>query len=240
MLAGWRPRGRLSPHVRPMRSARLCAQPPGPRHLLRRLPCATIASVTGSRDPLEGIERLLLDGNNLLHAMRRGGSTGPVPATALIGRLRAAIPPNVRVELVFDGPPDPGARNTRVASGVVVRYSGRFSADALLTRLVTEAAPFSIQEAATLLVVTDDGALKAELRRRGAATAGTSWLLRRLERTVVAAPSVGIGQRHSPAAPPARPSSDDERPGWRPGRGATTKHGNAKRRPRNVRDSDGR
>ncbi len=196
--------------------------------------------MTGSRDPLEGIERLLLDGNNLLHAMRRGAASGPMPATALIGRLRAAIPPSVRVELVFDGPPDPGARNTRVASGVVVRYSGRESADALLVGLVREAAPFSIGDAATLLIVTDDAALRAELRRRGASVVGTPWLLRRLERTVVAAPAVGIGHRRAPGLRGTTDGEADDRPGWRPGRGATTKRGNAKRRPRNVRDSDGR
>lgn len=200
--------------------------------------------MSGSRDPLAGIERLLLDGNNLLYAMRRGSTTAPAPATALIGRLRAVIPAPIRVELVFDGPPDPGARNTRIASGLVVRWSGRESADALLVRLVTEAAPFSIGDAATLLVVTDDAALRAELRRRGASVVGTPWLLRRLERTVVAAPAVGIGQRRPPALPPGMPGTrtggEDDRAGWRPGRGATTKRGNAKRRPRSDRGSDGR
>lgn len=198
--------------------------------------------MTGSRDPLEGIERLLLDGNNLLHAMRRGagGGPSPLPATALIGRLRAAVPPSVRVEIVFDGPPDPGTRGTRVASGVVVRYSGRITADALLVNLVVEAAPFSIQDAATLLVVTDDAALRADLRRRGAATVGTSWLLRRLERTVVAAPLVGIGRRRAPRGATTPGSEDEDAPRWRPGRGATTKRGNAKRKARNLRESDGR
>lgn len=205
--------------------------------------------MSASHDPLEGIERLLLDGNNLLHAMRRGtdAGRGPMPATALIGRLRAAIPATVRVEIVFDGPPDPGAGSARVASGVVVRYAGRVSADALLVRLVTEAAPFSIAAASTLLVVTDDAELRAELRRRGAATAGTPWLLRRLERTIVAAPAVGIGRRRAPGPPnPSheergdRSADDDDRPRWRPGRGATAKVGNAKRRPRNVRQNDGR
>lgn len=197
--------------------------------------------MTNRHDPLEGIERLLLDGTNLLHAMRRG-SGGPAPATALIGRLRAAIPGTVRIELVFDGPPDPGSRNVRVASGVTVRYSGRISADALLVRLAIEAAPF-VGDPATILVVTDDRALGVELRRRGAATVSTAWLLGRLGRQEPGGASIGRGR--PPVVPagsgigaggPAPAGRDDDeasdRPGWRPGRGATAKRGNPKRSPR--------
>ncbi len=198
-----------------------------------------------ARDPLQGIDRLLIDGTNLLHALRRGAE--PAPAATLIGRLRALIPPAVRIELVFDGPPDPGSGNVRVASGVTVRYSGRVSADALLARLVTEAAPRTIEAAATTLVVTDDHELARELRRRGAATAQTAWLLHRLERASLAAPSVGR------ARPPREPADGGHGDGgemaandeldegrWRPGRGATTKHGNPRRRARNAPPADGR
>ncbi len=181
--------------------------------------------VTNARDPLGGIERLLIDGNNLLHAMRRGAD--PPPAATLIGRLRAVIPAGVRIELVFDGPPDPGSGNVRVASGVTVRYSGRISADALLTRLVSEAAPFTIEPVARLLVVTDDNALGWALRARGASTARTAWLLHRLERAAPRTASVG---RPRPPGVPERAAADesDERR-WAPGRGATTKRGNPRR-----------
>jgi predicted RNA-binding protein with PIN domain len=192
--------------------------------------------VTTSRDPLEGIERILIDGTNLLHAIRRGPA--PAPAATLIGRMRAVIPAQIRIELVFDGPPDPGSRNVRVASGLTVRYSGRLSADALLTRLVAEAAPFTIEPVARILVVTDDNELGRAVRRHGATTARTAWLRHRLERTTLAAPS--IGRRRAPAAPPdsdaARDEDADERR-WRPGRGATTKRGNPRRGARHARPS---
>lgn len=185
---------------------------------------------TSRRDPLEGIERLLIDGNNLLHAMRRGAA--PAPAATVVGRLRAVIPPATRIELVFDGPPDPGSGNVRVASGVTVRYGGRQSADALLARLVAEAAPDTIESAATILVVTDDGELAAGLRRRGATTARTAWLIARLGRTTTVSPS--IGRSRPPAASPPDEGADDERR-WRPGRGATAKRGNPRRRSRGTR-----
>src|SRR5206468_6026610 len=105
----------------------------------------------------------------------------------------------------------------------------------LALRLVGEATggrpdPAGITPA--LLVVTDDGGLARELRWRGAATIGTSWLIRRLERPRLTAPSAG---RPRPAPPPAAaattgtnadPTTDrDEdagaRPPWQPGRGAT-------------------
>ena len=205
--------------------------------------------MTTARDPLQGIDRLLIDGTNLLHALRRGAE--PAPAATLIGRLRALIPPAVRIELVFDGPPDPGSGNVRVASGVTVRYSGRVSADALLVRLVSEATARPIEASAMTLVVTDDHELARELRRRGATTARTAWLLHRLERASLAAPSVGR------AHPPREPAGGGDRQGgraatagdepdesdgsrWRPGRGATTKRGNPHRRARNAPPAAGR
>jgi len=209
-----------------------------------------------AHDPLRGIDRLLVDGTNLLHALRRGPE--PAPAATLVGRLRALIPPGVRIEIVFDGPPDPGSGNVRVASGVTVRYSGRQSADALLAQLVGDAAPRAIEAAATTLVVTDDHDLARELRRRGAITARTAWLLHRLERASLAAPSAGRAHAPRPAggagavragSPTSAPVAGTSAPGdgdepearrWQPGRGATTKHGNPRRRARRVRPGAGR
>ena len=80
-----------------------------------------------SHDPLTGVTRLLVDGTNLLHALARG-ATGPdrQPPAALIGRIRAAIPPETKIELVFDGPSERGLKNERIAHGVSVRYGGRY------------------------------------------------------------------------------------------------------------------
>lgn len=190
------------------------------------------------------MERLLVDGNNLLHAV--SDRPEAAPQATLIGRLRAVIPASVRIEIVFDGPPDQGLHGTRLAHGLTVRHSGRLTADAMLLRLVTDATGGDPDPRGTpaILVVTDDGRLAHDLRTRGAGTIGTSWVVRRLERPRLAAPSVGrprppagsgIGARHgSPRAgagtghEPAR-DAEAARTGWTPGRGATAKRGNPKR-----------
>ncbi len=178
--------------------------------------------MTRPPDPLTDTDRLLVDGSNLLPALARRG--GYVPQAALIGRLRAAIPPRVGVELVFDGAPEAGMRGQRIASGLIVRHAGRRSADELLLSLVDQTgATAGASGVAGLLVVTDDRELRTALHRKGARTAGTSWLLDRLDRPTLAAPSVG--NKRPPATEP-----DDEREPWKPGRGATVKRGNPRRR----------
>lgn len=180
------------------------------------------------RDPLIDTDRLLVDGSNLLHALARRG--GPAPQAALIGRLRAAIPPSVGIELVFDGPPDRGMRDARIASGLIVRHAGRRSADEMLLGLVDQArGAAGATGAAGVLIVTDDRELRTTLHAKGARTAGTAWLLGRLVRRASVAPSVG--NRRPPSPAPSGPSAeDDERRPWQPGRGATVKRGNPRRR----------
>jgi hypothetical protein len=185
-----------------------------------------------ARDPLSGIDRLLVDANNLLGALARDRS---LPPAALIGRIRAVVPAEVAIELVFDGSSTTGP-GRRLTSGVTVRYAGGRTADALLRTLVEAAGPLAPGYEPTTLVVTDDADLRRSLRARGAATAGTRWLIDRLGRTRLQAPSVG--NRRPPATGAASSATGDEagdRPAWRPGRGATTKTGNPKRAPKGVR-----
>jgi YacP-like NYN domain len=200
-------------------------------------------------DPFTGTARLLIDGSNLLGLMARQQTSTP-PAT-LIGRLRAVAPASVAIEVVFDGPPDPGLRGNKVAPGVSVRHSGRRSADALLIDLVDQERMRSGPSgAATLLVVTDDNDLRRALRAAGARVAGASWLLSRMERQSRPAGS-SVGNRKPPrppggSGPPSGPGAsggsgasgsavgDDsdgepERTPWKPGRGATVKRGNPHR-----------
>ena len=172
-----------------------------------------------SRDPLADTRRLIVDGSNLLPALSRSGGA---PPAALIGRLRAAIPPTVAVELVFDGPPDAGLRGERIAAGVTVRHAGRRTADELIVDLVGRGA-----SAAAVLVVTDDRELGASLRGLGARTARASWLLGRLDRRRAASPSIG---NRRPPGMPSQPGDEPERDPWKPGRGATVKKGNPRRR----------
>jgi hypothetical protein len=197
-------------------------------------------------DPFAATDRLLVDGSNLLHALNRGKE--PAPAAALIGRLRAAVPASIGIELVLDGPPEQGMHNTRVAAGLIVRYGARRSADHVLLSLVEEVertrAPGGDRQAAldNILVVTDDLDLRNALRARGVRTAGTTWLIGRIERRRLESPSTGNARAPRPGTGIGTSSSrradgpgsasdgeDTEPPRWSPGRGATTKRGNPKR-----------
>ena len=195
------------------------------------------------RDPLTGTDRLLVDGTNLLHKLSR--TPGAAPHAALIGKLRAFVPPSIGIELIFDGMPDRGMRGERVASGLIVRHAGKRSADELLLSLVDEArAAVGPEGTSGLLIVTDDRALRHALRARGARTAGAAWLIARLEREKLTAPSIGNRRPPSPTRAAHNvpkdaadgPSAEDAHVGWKPGRGATTKRGN----PRRGRSSSGR
>jgi hypothetical protein len=185
------------------------------------------------RDPLTGTDRLLIDGTNLLHALSR--KPGAAPQAALIGVLRAIVPPAIGIELVFDGRPERGMRGERVAAGLIVRHSGLRTADELLLSLVDEArAAVGAAGTAGLLVVSDDHALRALLRAKGARTAGSAWLLGRMDRPRLSSPSVGNKRPpsaggHGGGAGGAGSGDDPDRPGWKPGRGATTKRGNPRR-----------
>jgi hypothetical protein len=192
------------------------------------------------RDPLAATQSLLVDGSNLLHAISK--QPGGAPPAALIGRLRGVIPAAVAIELVFDGPPEPGLRNERIAAGVSVRYSGGRTGDAVILARIDDVRLLDGADGtATMLIVTDDRDLRHESRMRGARTAGSAWLLGRLDAGRLAAPSVGNPRpakrgRHA-ASHPADASDDrdgagTDRPGWKPGRGATTKRGNPRRAPK--------
>lgn len=183
--------------------------------------------IAATRDPLAGVTRLLVDGTNLLHALAAAAGRGDrQPPAALIGRLRAAIPAPTAIQIVFDGPPEPGLKNERIAHGFSVRYSGRHSADTILITLVEEASGgegFGRFDAGgagraaadAILVVTDDRELRGAIARRGARTAGAQWLLRRLDRPRLSAPAIG---NRRPPLPPPDPEPQRPRSVRRPGR----------------------
>ena len=189
-------------------------------------------------NPLANTDRLLIDGTNLLHTMSRTG--GAAPAATLIGRMRAIVPAQVAIELIFDGPPERGLRGERIASGTSVRYSGPRTADAVILALVDDVRIVDGADGtAGLLVVTDDRDLRHGARMRGARTAGSAWLLGRLGAGRLSSASIGNARppRASPTAAANAAGSDGDpaetdRVGWRPGRGATTKRGNPRRAPK--------
>jgi hypothetical protein len=186
------------------------------------------------RDPLAATRRLLVDGNNLLHALSRTKTAAP-PA-ALIGRLRGAIPASTSIEIIFDGPAERGIRGERIAAGTTVRYGGPRTADAVILALVDDVRLVDGADGtATLLIVTDDRDLRHEARFRGARTAGSAWLLGRLDSGRLASPSIGNPRPPRPVAQRTNSDGDEDeadRQGWQPGRGATTKRGNPRRAPK--------
>jgi len=194
-------------------------------------------------DQWAGIRILLVDGNNLLHAV--SGGVGAPALRGLLARLAAGIPAEIDATVVLDGMPDPGApARTRVRRGLDVRHSGRGSADALIVQAV-EAWPFSARDGVT--VVTNDIELAVAVRRAGGRSQRVDWLEQRLgaggrsgapgtsivgsrPRARVPTPrdagaSGGAGE---PGDRTVRDEGPDREP-WRAGRGATRKRGNPHR-----------
>jgi predicted RNA-binding protein with PIN domain len=180
--------------------------------------------VPDDRRVLGGVDRLVVDGTNVLHALRR--SADALPATALVGRLRAIVPPGVAVVVVLDGSPEHGLVSRHVASGVEVRYAGRRTADEVIAGIAEHELGSAVEG---LLVVTDDVALATTIRAAGGRTVRNAWLIDRLGRQRLSAPSVG----RSTVSPPGGLRSDSadevETARWSPGRGATRKRGNPRR-----------
>ena len=181
------------------------------------------------RSPLDGTDRLVIDGTNLLHRL---GSGGAAPPAAAVGRLRAAIPAAVAIELVFDGIGHDVSG--RVAQAMHVRYSGRRPADDMILELAAAgagAAGGGPAASARVLAVTDDRELRARLMAVGVRTVPLAWLTSRLDLPRLSAPasgnrrpSISTGQRSSPPGQ-GDGDRDADRPGWKPGRGATSKTG---------------
>jgi hypothetical protein len=215
--------------------------------------------VSRPRLPWQGVEELLVDGNNLLHAL--AGSADPGALRLLLARLEASVPPSVRTTILLDGHPDPGSPSRVVARrGILVRHSGKVTADRAIT---DELARRAVVERGAIAIVTNDNELRAQVRRLGARAEPVSWLVHRLGSRPLdgravrhgpqGAPSVRAAEppavrrpapsrRSGPApampalsdipdVPPAGESDDAERPPWSPGRGATRKRGNPRRPP---------
>jgi uncharacterized protein YaiI (UPF0178 family) len=186
--------------------------------------------------PWDGVAVLLVDGNNLLHALQ--GQAGPAALRDLLGRLAAAVPGSVDATVVLDGPPDPGApMHAHVRRGLSVRHSGRASADTVIVELI-EARPFLRR--ADVVAVTNDVELADRVLHAGGRRRSVGWLEQRLaERTLPRAAGGSGGSIGGPrpaamtpapgAASPEAGEGEPERRPWRPGRGATRKRGNPRR-----------
>ena len=88
--------------------------------------------------------------------------------------------------------------------------------------------------------MTNDRELRERLHAKGARTVPLQWLISRMDLPVLAPGSVGNRRPpvdRAPGGPPERRNDDgaDDRPGWKPGRGATTKTGPARKVARHKR-----
>ena len=182
-----------------------------------------------------------MDGANLLYRLGRGAAA---PPAAAVGRLRAAVPATIAIDLVFDGTAH--GVSGRVAQGMHVRYSGRRSADDTILDLAdagAHAAGGGPEASARVLAVTDDRDLRARLMAKGFRSVPLAWLTNRLDMPRLSSPApgnrraaIGSGQPGGPGGP-GGPDLDDagDRPGWKPGRGATAKTGPAHKVARHRR-----
>lgn len=193
-------------------------------------------------DPWEGVGVLLVDGNNLLHALE--GHAGPVAVRGFLARLTDRVPPGVEATVVLDGSPDPGTpMSTRLRRGLAIRHSGRSSADSLIVQLV-EGHPYLLR--AEIVVVTNDAELSDRVRRAGARPRPVAWLALRLTEsrrppaapgTTIGGPRPGIDRRPGGPAPGQDHRGHGKRAGGSPrdsgpGRGAERDAGGDEEHPR--------
>ena len=193
-----------------------------------------------SRDgSVEDVDLLLIDGDNLLHAVRGSRDEGGV--AWLLPRLSSWRPLHLRIVIGLDGHAAPGETSrTRATRGIEFHHSGRRSADDMLIDLL-EAQPFAGRS--RTIVVTRDRSLQARAAKAGGASRSVDWLMRLVAsgpRGPVAGPKpklVGIGRGKPPRKRHFDPpdAGADDRPPWEPGRGATSKKGNPKRSPKGSR-----
>ena len=188
------------------------------------------------RPPLDGTDRVIVDGTNLLYRLG-AASGGPAPPSAIVGRMRGAIPVTVAIDLVFDGVGQ-GVYG-RLAQNMYVRWSGKRTADETILDLVSEAAMHGGAAVDKVLVISNDRPLRDKAMAKGARSIQLQWLIERLGVPMAASGQrrgASIGAGRPPAGGPAGVADDgDERPGWKPGRGATSKVGPPKKVARHKR-----
>ena len=186
---------------------------------------------------LEDVQLVLVDGDNLLHGVRGTRDEGGV--AWLLPRLRAWRPEGVDIVVSLDGHPVPGeSSRQRVTKGIEVHHSGSRSGDDMLVSLLSAR---SYGDRARTVVITRDRGLQARAHAAGGQTRSVDWLLRQMNDPASGADGalkpVGIGAGKPPPKRDLDPplSDNDDRGGWQPGRGATRKRGNPRRKAKHLR-----
>ena len=125
-----------------------------------------------ARSPLDGIDLVLIDGNNLLHRQRQGA--GDAAARGVLVTLRRVLPAAVRAVFLLDGHAEPGTpMRERISPTLDVRPSGSHTAD---DAIVSEINDLPWAARGRTIVVTDDRALADRSRTAGALTRRLEWL----------------------------------------------------------------
>jgi hypothetical protein len=124
-----------------------------------------------SRAPLDGIELVLIDGNNLLHRRREG--VGEAALRGVLVEIQRKLPRGVRCELVLDGHPAPGTPLRQKISPVLELRHAAGTADDALVALINDQ-PWASR--GRTIVVTDDRALADRCRTAGALPRRLDWL----------------------------------------------------------------
>ena len=103
---------------------------------------------------------IVIDGNNLLHSLPPDQRSRAAVRQRVLDQSRHE---KISVTVIFDGPPPDGSPATEHLGQVTILYSGHASADdAIISRLPSGGA------ARSWSVVTNDRALAARVRERGA------------------------------------------------------------------------
>ena len=122
---------------------------------------------------------VIIDGNNLMHAVSPTGGRDVVRQQA----LETVRGEGVTITVVFDGPPRQGSPEIEHLGRVTVRYSGERSADDLIVDLIPGG-----KRAAEWVVVTDDRGLGRRVKERGGTVRSLADWRRRRPRKVASKP----------------------------------------------------
>jgi hypothetical protein len=108
---------------------------------------------------------VIIDGNNLLHSLPGHEQNRDSVRRRALDAVRQG---GMSLTVVFDGPPSAGSPDPEHLGRLIIRYSGAFSADDLILRLIPRSG-----RASEWVVVTDDRALRERVRELG----GEVWTL---------------------------------------------------------------
>lgn len=102
-------------------------------------------------------EHVIIDGNNLLHAMREHGPTAAIGRETMVRWIeRWSRRSGINVTLFFDGPPPRGGLGKQLSPDVLtVRFSAPAPADDLIVAAIAKE-----KDPARLRVVTSDTAIR--------------------------------------------------------------------------------